>query len=497
MPSPRVERASWNTLRVRLTLWNTVAVLAMAAAVLFTVRIGARAALLHEADTVLRGEMNEIDLAVRRLRPDTDAVVEVLRRKADSHESRGWFTQLLTEDGRTVWRSDGCPEIVASAPLTATDRDEIEVQVGNWRYLRRRLRFPDGDPIRVRIGMSTISIETGTDGIMKLLVPVGLTLAILTPFMGWWLAGRATQPVGNMLRTAADLRPTRLSERLPVRGTGDELDRLAETINALLDQVAEHVEGQERFVADAAHELRGPLAAVRSSLEVALSQDRDSAEYRDTLCEVLEETNNLSRLANDLLLLAESSEVSVTGRMASVDLSEVARRTAAMFAGVAEERGITIDTESDGGLPMTADATKLRRLVGNLIDNAVRFTPGGGKVAIRIGRDEMAREAVLTVRDTGRGISGEHLPMVFERFYKADAARPREETGRSGGLGLAICRAIVEAHRGRITIESDLGRGTTVTCRLPFEPPRGPGIPRPPNFRTPAGTSVTDLGGST
>ena len=495
MRSLRTERIAWDALRVRLTLWNTAVVLAMAAAALLAVRINARNALLREADTVLRGEMNEIELAVSRQDLDTEAVVEVLRRKSDSHESRGWFTQILTEDGRTAWRSDRCPDAIAGFPPTGTDRDEVVVQVGDWRYLRRRLYRRNGDPLRVRIGMSTLPIDSDADAIVKLLVPVGIALTILTPIAGYWLAVRATKPIGDILHTAASLRPTRLSDRLAVRGSGDELDQLAETINSLLDRVADHVEGQERFVADAAHELRGPLAAVRSSLEVAVSQDREAAEYRETLAEVLEETNQLSRLANDLLLLAESSDSTSIVRMTLVDLADLAGRTVSMFVGVAEEQGVAIDADVAASLPVAADAAKLRRLLGNLLDNAVRFTPPGGRIRVGVSRDETTDEAVLTVADTGHGIGPADLPRIFDRFYKIDQARSRDERNRSGGLGLAICKAIVESHGGRIAITSEPGHGTTVTCRLPARRPIRPGRPnRPilpiqavrPGFRSPS-----------
>lgn len=477
MLSLRVDLLPWDTLRVRLTLWNTAVVLAMAAAALLAVRIGARAALLRQADTVLRGEMNEIELAVRNLKLDTAEVVETLQRKAQSHESRGWFTQILTEDGQTVWRSDLCPDAVASYPPTSTDRDEVVVQVGDWRYLRRRLRRPDDGPVRIRIGMSTLSVDSSVDAFVRLLIPVGLALAILTPIAGYWLAVRATKPVDDILRTAARLRPTRLSDRLAVHGTGDELDRLAATINTLLDQVADHVESQERFVADAAHELRGPLTAVRSSLEVALAKDRQSWEYRETLADVLEETNQLSKLTNDMLLLAESTDSSVTIRTTVVDLADFARRSVAMFAGVAEERGVEIDAAGPTSLFIAADAVMLRRLIGNLLDNAVRFTPDGGHVVVSVDRDPATGEAVLTVSDTGHGIGPDDLPRIFDRFYKTDLARSRDDRGRSGGLGLAICKAIVEGHEGRIAITSDHGRGTTITCRFPDRQPPKPANP--------------------
>jgi two-component system heavy metal sensor histidine kinase CusS len=463
---PSIDRHAWTTLRSRLTLWNTAVVLLMTIAALLAVRIGARSALTREADAMLRGTVREVAIAITDLYPDIDAVVAEMRRKAAGHAERGWFTQLLTGDGETIWKSELCPDEVAAYPPTAADRRENIVQVGPYRYVRLAIEGPNHRPFHVRIGMSTAFLDENIAALMRLLIPVGVALSLLTPLVGYWLAVRATRPVADILRTADRLRPTRLGDRLTVSGSKDELDRLSLTINRLLDEVAGHVERQEQFVADAAHELRGPLAAMQSTLEVAVSQDRSSDEYRDTLEDVLEAARHLSKIANDLLLLAESSDASAPRPAEPVSLATVADQAVGMFVGAAEEQGITLRLDVAAEPIVASDASRVRQVIGNLLDNALRFTPRGGTVTVRItaGTDN---DGTLTVTDDGPGIAPSDLERVFDRFFKVDLARTRSAGHRSGGLGLAICKSFVEASQGSIRIASSPEQGTRVTVRLP------------------------------
>jgi len=471
MPSHLLKRIPWTTLRLRLAAWNTAVVLLAILASLLGVRLGLRWALFAEADTVLRGEIREVAIALHDQYPDVDAVVAELRRKAISHEERGWFTLLLTGDGRTIWRSESCPPEVFGLPITAPDRHEVITQVDRFRYARRRITDPKEEPFHVRIGLDTSYLEGTINTVTRVLLPLAAGLALVTPLVGYWLAVRATRPVAEILRTAERLRPSRLGDRLAVHGTQDELDVLSLTINRLLDQVADHVERQQQFVADAAHELRGPLAAMRSLVEVAISQDRSADAYRESLAEVLEEARHLSKLTNDLLLLAETGDESRQRPRQPVDLTTLARQAVAMFSGAAEERSIALALEADGGPVVTpGDSGQLRQVLGNLLDNALRFTPAGGHVTVAVAADPRRNDAVVTVRDTGRGIDARHLERVFDRFYTVDAVRSRAEPARGGGLGLAICRTIVERHGGRIAVESGVGRGTTFTVHLPRQP---------------------------
>lgn len=468
-----IEETSWTTLRARLTLWNTAAVLLMTGVALLAVWFGATAALYQEADAVLRGSAREMAITVADLYPDVDAVIGDMRRKAAGHEERGWFTQLLTADGVTLWKSDRCPEVVAAFPPQAHDRVENISQVGPYRYVRVAIETPGEQPLHVRIGMSTQFLNDNINVLVGLLATVGVGLVIVTPLAGYWLAVRATKPVAEILRTAERLRPTRLGDRLPVSGAGDELDRLAITINDLLDQVADHVDRQEHFVADAAHELRGPLAAIQSSLEVAMSHEHSAEEQRDTLVDVLDVTRHLSKLANDLLILAESADASAPKRQERIDLARLTKQAVGMFAGVSEERGITLTHAGDEPVFVTGEPSRLRQVISNLLDNALRFTPHGGRVVVDVSAE--GPDGVLTVTDTGTGIAADHLDRIFDRFYKADPARTHDETRRSGGLGLAICKSIVEASGGSIGLTSTLGKGTRVTVRLPACP--GPAAP--------------------
>jgi signal transduction histidine kinase len=316
--------------------------------------------------------------------------------------------------------------------------------------------------------MPTAFLDEDVDSLTRILIPVGLAISLLTPLAGYWLALRATSPIAGILRTAERLKPTRLGDRLDVRGTHDELDRVSLTINRLLDQVAGYVERQQQFVTDAAHELRGPLAAIQNSLEVASAKERSSEDYLATLDVVLEETKHLSKMANDLLLLAEGESDAPIAFAEEVDLDAVLRQTANMFAGVAEDRAIQLLIHSPQSLRRPADQRQLCQVVSNLLDNSMRFTPAGGCLTLSLALDAASQEAVLRVADTGCGIHEQYQTRVFDRFFQVDAARDRSTTHRGGGLGLAICRSIVERHGGQIDLTSQMGQGTTVTVRLPL-----------------------------
>lgn len=465
---------AWGSLRVRLTILNTAVVLVAMALVAFAVRFGVRSALFHDADEEMRAAVRETTLAIREL-DDTSLVIAELRRKTESRGEREWFVQLLDGPDSTIWKSDNCPTALLSKSVDESVSEKVD-QIGRWRWARRRVNAPPGPSMYVRIGMSTDVIEKEVDDLLWFLFPIGAVCLVLTPLAGSWLALRATRPIGGILATASRLQPTRLGDRLATTGTGDELDRLSATINRLLDEVAKHVERQQQFVADAAHELRGPLAAMQSSLEVAVARPRAPESYRSTLEDVLSQTRHLSKLANDLLLLAEEGASDPLSNVENVcDLDRIASQTVSMFAGAAEERSIDLSMRSAGPTEVQGDVRQYRQVMSNLIDNALRFTPSGGHVVLSVGADDRHADAVVTVADDGVGIAPADLERVFDRFFQADASRDRGDATRGGGLGLSICRSIVERHGGRIVVESPgPAQGTTVTVRLPLLPATEP-----------------------
>jgi heavy metal sensor kinase len=291
---------------------------------------------------------------------------------------------------------------------------------------------------------------------------------LTAPPCGYWLAARATRPVGAIIHTASRLRPSHLDERLELRGTGDELDQLAHTINGLLDRIAAYLDTKRDFLANAAHELRTPLAAIRSSVEVAMQGERSAAEYEELMVDVIEECSSLESLVNQLLLLSETEADLPMAKFETVDLRELTAKSIDMFTGAAEARGIDLRAESLPPVAVHGNRQHLRQVLNNLLDNAVKYTPSGGEIVVSLTRDLEQREVRLRVSDSGPGISTEEKRHIFERFYRAESARSRSASAGGTGLGLSICQSIVHNHGGDIECISEVSRGTTFLVRLPL-----------------------------
>ncbi|HEX3726418.1 MAG TPA: HAMP domain-containing sensor histidine kinase, partial [Pirellulales bacterium] len=250
--------------------------------------------------------------------------------------------------------------------------------------------------------------------------------------------------------------------------TGDELDQLSRTINRFLDLLADYLDRNREFVANAAHELRSPLAAVQSSVEVTLNSDRTVEEYQDLLCEIADQCAQLRVLVNQLLLLAEIDAVRSPVEKRPLQFDQLLEKSVDMFRGAAEERGLTLSSALDLDVMIEGDGNRLRQVVNNLIDNSLKFTPRGGNVLVTLRRDAVRRQVVLKVVDTGMGISADDLPHVFERFYRGDKSRQRENLTYGNGLGLSICKSIVAAHGGTIQVHSNVGQGAAFEVHLPI-----------------------------
>jgi signal transduction histidine kinase len=240
-----------------------------------------------------------------------------------------------------------------------------------------------------------------------------------------------------------------------------------------LDRIANYLQQEHDFLANAAHDLRTPLAAIRSSVEVALGVARTDEEYRELLGLVIEQCSSLQTLVNQLLLLAESDADRLKTDREPVELDQVVARVMEMFEGVADEQGVELRR---GELPAAAVAGNrhhLRQVVSNLLDNAIKFSAArdahhAGCVTLELKKDEAARQVRLSVTDNGVGILASDVPHVFDRFYRADKARARDGAAGGTGLGLSICKAIVDAHGGQISVASQPNRGSTFTVTLPL-----------------------------
>ena len=302
---------------------------------------------------------------------------------------------------------------------------------------------------------------------------VEIELLLIVPFVlllgaigSYWLAARAFAPVNRLTRIARRIEAGDLHERVPVPRSKDEVQRLALTFNEMIERLEKAFARQRRFVADASHELRTPVAAIRSMTDVVLAQSApvESEEYASVLSDVNSEAERLGHLINDLLALARTDENQVVLERELVRLDLLVADVAATTEPLATERGITIEVLAQQPATVLGDEVRLIQVIMNLIDNAVAYTNAGGKVTLEVG--VKYDNAYLIVRDTGIGIAKEHLDHIFERFYRVDPARSR--AAGSTGLGLAITEWIVRAHDGKISVENEVGKGTTFTVMLPI-----------------------------
>jgi heavy metal sensor kinase len=293
--------------------------------------------------------------------------------------------------------------------------------------------------------------------------PFGLLLA---GGGGWLLAHRALKPVERMTETARRISAEHLAERLEEKGTGDELDKLANTLNEMLGRLDTAFRQIRQFSADASHELQTPLTILKGELEVALRSPREPDEYQCTLKSALEEIDRINSLVEGLLLLTRADAGVLRMDRRLVNLAELAQEVYGQARVLADAQGIIFRQGPMIPLSIQGDYEPLRRLLLNLVDNGIKYTPAGGRVTLSLARN--GKWASLHVSDTGIGLSSGEQEQIFQRFYRTTEARSQGEGGL--GLGLCIAQSIAEAHGGKINVQSVPGQGSTFTVLLPLHP---------------------------
>jgi len=296
--------------------------------------------------------------------------------------------------------------------------------------------------------------------LLWLAMPLLVAMAALG---GYWLTSRGLAPVGWMADQARRITGSNLDTRLEIGQAAEEIETLAASFNELLGRLDQSFESMRRFVADASHELRTPIAIIRGEADVALARERTPAEYQASLGIVLDEARRISRLVDDLLNLARADAGHVKLRVEAFYFTDILAECCRSVQGLAAARSIDLECHAGEDVAFRGDVDLLRRLVINLLDNAIRYTPRGGKVAASLEAD--GPQLRIAVSDTGVGIAPEATPHIFDRFYRADKGRSREDGGF--GLGLAIVKWIAESHRGAIDLASRPGAGSTFTITLP------------------------------
>jgi len=393
--------------------------------------------------------------------------------EAYAPEANETFIRVTRSDGAVVYVS-GAPKDASFDPVqvpplkhTSDHENSRKVQLpGGKKLFIESLSFtnPDGSRYVVENGISYSEIENVLNGLLRLVALCLPFVVSLAGFGGYWLMRRSLKPVDEITSRAEGITSTNLSERLPVIKTGDELERLSTSLNRMIARLEDAFQHIHRFSADASHELRTPLTILQLELEEMIQHRDLPLVIVDQIGSALEETQRLSRIVENLMAISRLDAGEVKMEKVLLDLGELAASTAEQMKLLGEEKSVRLACHVDPGVRVLGDQSRLKQVVVNLIDNAIKYTPQGGRVTVNVRTVEGG--AQLEVADTGLGMSPEVISHVFERFYRADKARSRDSGG--AGLGLAIVKAICSAHGADVHVASEEGKGSIVRVELPL-----------------------------
>jgi signal transduction histidine kinase len=350
---------------------------------------------------------------------------------------------------------------VAMPAVGATSLQRLQEGAAALEVLSARL--PDRTVIQV--GRSTAPREAVLDRYREVALLTSVVILLAGLAGGLALTASALRPLDDLRATLTRILETgRTTERVPVRGTSDQLDALGGLVNRMLDRIGGLVEGMRSTLDTVAHDLRTPMTRLRGSAELALQSARSADELREALADCIEEADRVRLLLDSLMDVAEAETGAMRLGREGVSLTEIVRSAVDLYVEVADDHRVSLSLDApDDPLRITGDRARLTQVFANLIDNAVKYTPSGGRVTVAL--RSAAAGVEVSVEDTGPGIREEDRPRIWERLYRGDESRSR----RGLGLGLSLVRAIVEAHGGRATVESQLGRGSRFTVWLPRE----------------------------
>ena len=459
--------ARLRSVRVRLTLWYAGTLAVLLALYAGGVLIFLRHHLFSELDRRLH---DDFELAEQMLGRADDGGI---RWRADEHHdeedtyNEGWL-EVWNPAGQLLYRRaelTGAGES-ASAPLLQLDRSGYASVVLPGNVPVRVLGKPyviDGTPVVIRVARSEARLRQEINELFVIL-GLGFPLAVgVAAYGGYALARRALAPVDQMADQARTITAEHLGERLPVVNPEDELGHLATIFNETFTRLEQSFAQLRRFTADASHELRTPLTAIRSVGEVGLREHRDEETYREIIGSMLEEADRLGHLVESLLTLSRADAGQMQLTRERLDLVELVREVTHHLGVLAEEKRQSLVVEADAPVYVTVDRLVLRQAVINVVDNAIKYSPEGGRVQVVV--REQCPGPTVEVIDTGPGIAVEHQAHIFDRFYRVDKARSREMGGT--GLGLAIAHWAVDVHGGRLEVKSKEGAGSTFRIHLP------------------------------
>ena len=460
-----MKRFKLRSLRVRLTLWYTGALVAVVLTLAVATRWALHASLDHALDQGLRYRLIGLHGFIDE---NSSQGLERLAARLRELNTLGELLQVFGPNGEVMVQSDGLARhhVSTQPPPDPGARMRFRNAGPRWFPVRMATQriYVSGQPLIIEVADPQgkyRDVLRELYSFLSLALPFLLLIAALG---GYWLSTHALAPVDQIIQEARSIDPADLAARLSVPASGDELQRLSETLNQMLKRVEQSVIQVRRFTADASHELRAPMTLIYTAAQFALRRERSPDELKDALQKILREAKRCTELINELLTLARSDAGISRTALVQRDVAALVREVLGEVAALASSKGLHITSTLPGSpVHVALDERSFRRMLLILLDNAIKYTPEGGTVTACLMEDENG--ATMSVADTGTGIPPDQLPFIFDRFWRADQVRSREAGGT--GLGLAIAREIAQHHGAKLTVESTLGMGSTFTVRLP------------------------------
>ena len=461
-----------STLALRLTIWYA-AIFAVSSVVAFVFVYALTAAFVADrTDKDMRQDIDEFTALYQQ--EGIQRIRQEMALDTQGEEAEKVFFRLWASDGRQLAATElsAWPGLMAVPnqvlrDVGSGDRslvDTLELSAREDRV--RRIVGSIGPGVALEIGQSLEEDEAFLAGILRGFLLTLVVVLLCGGPIGWFMARRALHGVKVVTRTANEITAGALDRRVPIGSQGDELDHLARTFNTMLDRMQTLIIGMRDMADNLAHDLRSPLARIRAAAEMSLSNGEANGAREALAVNTIEECDRLLDMVNTTLDIAEADSGAAKLNVSRIDLAEIVLSACELFQTVAEDNRITLLTSVPENCHIQGDRQRVQRVVANLLDNALKYTPAGGQIRIVLGEQEA--QVLLTIEDTGVGISADDLPQIFQRFYRCD--RSRSQYGI--GLGLSLALAFVRAHGGDITVTSTLGIGSVFNVVLPRSPYR-------------------------
>ncbi|HVM75669.1 MAG TPA: ATP-binding protein [Candidatus Saccharimonadales bacterium] len=455
------------TIRTRLTLWYFGVLAASFLAFFWICDLGFRRSIETTVNEASRNNLEAVRRVIDKSRPAGTRKLQKELTELSELWANGAIFEVSDIHGNVLFASP--PFSAPQSRLPQPPQARVSYLTTNLARLQYRIAqeaiLSGEEEFLVNAAVPTEPFDQALDHfrlIEKEFLPLLVLLACL---LGYWLAGRALAPVDRIIQSAEDVGVQNLSRRLQVPAARDELRRLTETLNAMLDRIEIAVKRITQFTADASHDLRTPISVIRTDAEIALRRPRTAAEYRESLGRILEVSEGTTGLIESLLTLARADGGNSNLRLAKIDLTPTLEKVALQTSVLAGSKGISFTTAlSNEPLWVKADAPAIEKLFLIFLDNAVKYTPPSGFVRLR--SHESNGEAVIEIEDTGIGIAPEDQARIFDRFFRVNHARSTSTPG--AGLGLSIASWIAAKHNSAIEVDSALGSGSVFRVRLPL-----------------------------